>query len=79
LGLFGTSLQTLDGRRAGRVRSLLRAAVVWAPFVLFQLWQPWTVFHVVFPLVLAAGVGSALARPERGIPDLVVGTHLVPR
>jgi uncharacterized RDD family membrane protein YckC len=79
LWLFGTSLQTLDGRRAGRVRSLLRAAVVWAPFVLFQLWQPWTVFHVVFPLVLAAGVGSALARPERGIPDLVVGTHLVPR
>jgi uncharacterized RDD family membrane protein YckC len=79
LWLFGTSLQTLDGQRATRARSLLRAAVAWAPFVLFVVWQPWAVFHVVFPLVLAAGVGSALARPERGIPDLVVGTHLVPR
>jgi predicted membrane-bound mannosyltransferase len=61
------------------VRSLARAVVVWAPFVLFQLWQPWAVFHVVFPLVLAIGIGSALARPERGLPDRLVGTCLVPR
>jgi uncharacterized RDD family membrane protein YckC len=79
LWLFGMSLQTLDGRRAGRGRSLLRAVVVWAPFVLFQLWQPWAAFHVVFPLVLAIGLVSPLVRPDRGIPDLIVGTCLVPR
>jgi uncharacterized RDD family membrane protein YckC len=79
LWLFGTSLQALDGRPASRVRSLLRAVVVWAPFVLFQLWQPWAVFHVVFPLVLAIGVGFTVARPERGLPDQIVGTCLVPR
>jgi hypothetical protein len=79
LALFGMSLQTLDGQRAGRLRSLLRAVVVWAPFVLFRLWQPWAVVHVVFPLVLVTGVAYTLARPGRGIADLIVGTHLVPR
>jgi uncharacterized RDD family membrane protein YckC len=79
LALFGMSLQTHDGRRAGRLRSLLRAMVVWAPFVLFRLWQPWAVFHIVFPLALVIGISYTLARPERGIPDLIVGTHLVPR
>jgi hypothetical protein len=79
LALFGMSLQTLDGRRAGRPRSLLRAMAVWAPFVLFRFWQPWAVVHIVFPLVLAIGIGYTLARPERGIPDLIAGTHLVPR
>jgi hypothetical protein len=79
LWLFGMSLQTLDGRRASRLRSLLRAAVVWAPFALFALWQPWAVFHVVFPLVLAIAVGYTLVRPERGLADLIAGTCLVPR
>ena len=71
LALFGMRLQTLDGQRASRLRSLLRAAVVWAPFVAFCFWAPWVVLHVAFPLVLAIGCGFALARPERGIPDLI--------
>jgi len=79
LALFGMSLQTPDGRGASRLRSLARAAVVWTPFVVFQLWQPWTVFHVVFPLVLVVGIASTLARPARSIPDVIAGTWLVPR
>jgi hypothetical protein len=79
LALFGVALQTSNGERAGRTRSLLRAVVVWAPILLSRLWQPWIVLHVAFPLVLAAGVGYALARPDRGVADLIAGTHLVPR
>jgi len=79
LALFGMRLQTLVGQPASRLRSFLRAAVAWAPFIVFRFWAPWVVLHVAFPLVLAIGCGWALARPERGIPDLIVRTQLVPR
>jgi len=79
LALFGIGLQTLDGRRAGRWRSLGRAAVVWAPLVVLWFWHPWIALHVALPLILTAGVGSVLVRPERALPDLLAGTVLVPR
>jgi hypothetical protein len=72
-------VQTTRGERASRLRCLLRSALTWVPFVLFRFWQPWPVLWVVFPATVVAGVSLALARPDRGLPDLVARTRLVPR
>ena len=92
----GISLQTRDGSRAGRARHLVRAVIVWAPFLMFlptsvsparwSISDSWWLPDVTWPWILAlpwllglAGIVVALARPSRGIPDLIAGTYLVPR
>jgi len=77
--LFGIVVQTTRGERASRLRCLLRSALTWAPFVLFRFWQPWPILWVVLPATVVAGVGLALAQPDRGLPDLVARTRLVAR
>jgi len=88
---FEMSLQTHDGRKAGRVRCVVRAAVAWFPGVPLGLWflAPFLGLRFLrvepsLPLLLAmiviafAGLIYNLIRPERGIPDIIAGTYLMP-
>ena len=93
--LSGITLQRRDGSRAGRASYLARAAIVWAPFLMFLptrfnvSWlasDPSWAASAAWPWALAvpwllglAGIAVALARPSRGIPDVIAGTYLVPR
>jgi hypothetical protein len=85
--LSGIALQTSDGRRAGRVRCLCRALLVWSPFlVLFPVFPGLGLNPIAgavpLPVLVPAAVAGfvyALVRPERGVPDLIVGTYLVPK
>jgi eukaryotic-like serine/threonine-protein kinase len=86
LYLFGLTLQRQDGRRVGRLRALLRTVLAWLPFivalVLTGLEVPWTPLTPLgAPLALAAlaGLAWAVVHPDRGIPDLLADTRLVPR
>ena len=58
---------------------LARALIAWAPYPVFHFWSPWPILYVVFPATVMVAVVYSIARPQRGIPDLVAGTHLVPR
>jgi hypothetical protein len=78
LALFGIAIQSVEGERASRLRCLLRAAVAWGPLVLFHFWQPWLVLQVLAPLTVASAAVVALAWPDRGLPDLIAQTRLVP-
>jgi hypothetical protein len=73
LRLCGIAIQRVDGRRAGRMVCLLRGVVVWSPLLLL-----WVGDYLVMA-VFALGATYAMARPARGIPDLITRTHLVPR
>jgi hypothetical protein len=85
LFLFGIAVQMKDGRRASRFRCFVRALVGWSPALV--LWLP--KFEVVQPLpdsvlallllIIVSGTIYAFIKPERGLPDLIVGTQLVPR
>ena len=88
LHLFGIAIQTTKGSRAGRFRCLLRVFVAWSPFMLpilliviegdhgFATANRLLLFMV--PVAILGAVYAA-ASPERGIQDVIVGTHLVPR
>ena len=102
--LCGISVQRADGRRAGRLRCLWRAAIMWSPAFLVVVTialtiglRPSVFLNVINPRLPAlpmsfvwaalvalaaayvlAGV-YAIARPTRGIPDLLAATSLVPR
>lgn len=90
LYLFGAAVQTLDGRRASRWRCLMRALAGWGVFLLYpqgplvgplgiQLPEPG--MHAVgMALVVLAlvAVGYAIRKPDRGLPDRIAGTVLVP-
>jgi hypothetical protein len=68
---------------------------VWAPFLMFLptrfnvSWlvsDPSWAANAGWPWALAvpwllglAGIAVAMARPSRGIPDVIAGTYLVPR
>ncbi len=79
LALLGVAVQNAEGGQVSRLRCFLRAVVGWGPFALYHLWQPWPVLYVLFPITVVAGVAVALARPDGGLPDRIVGTRLVPR
>jgi len=85
--LFGVAVQTEEGRAAGRARCFGRAAAAWglfllfAPFLLLQSTFLSMFFVVLLGLwtpVLGAAI-IAVVNPERGIPDVLAGTCLVPR
>jgi hypothetical protein len=83
LSLFGVAVQTEEGQPAGRARCLGRAVARWGLFLLFApfLLIPSLFFLVLFglwaPVLGAAIIG--LLHPDRGLPDLLAGTYLVPR
>jgi serine/threonine protein kinase len=86
------SLLTLDGRHASYGRSMVRALAVWAPFFFAGLLmlivgpgaprdRPATVLVIVAAACTIA-IGGALYSllvPQRGLPDVIAGTHLVPK
>ena len=87
LRISGLVLQTSQGLPAGRLRSLVRALVVWGPFpALFPafglnplasmvpLWM-----MAAIAAIEAVGFGYTLFRPDRGLPDLIAGTYLMPK
>jgi RDD family len=89
--LFGISLQTRDGRRAGPGRCVLRALLAWGLFLLFLPFfqqqklletlgwsgRSWSGLQVLFLLL---GIGCLIYgffSPERGVADRIAGTHQV--
>ena len=89
--MFQMSLQTRDGRKAGRIRCLVRAAVAWSPAVPLGLWfvapvlglrfvrvEPSLTLLLAMIAIALVGLIYNLIRPERGIPDIVAGTYLMP-
>jgi hypothetical protein len=87
--LFGVAVQTEEGRPAGRARCFGRAVAAWGLFFLFApfLMPLQSAFSSIFFVVLlglwipvlGAAAIIALVKPERGIPDVLAGTYLVPR
>ena len=81
----GIEVQTGRGEPAGRRRCLLRASVAWSPLFLLSVLVMTVRSERLDPFAsaamlvfLAAGV-YAMIRPPRGLPDLVAGTHLMPK
>jgi hypothetical protein len=89
LYLSGIAIQNAEGGRAGRLRCFLRALVALSPFLLATLLLIWdkgdsafAIANRLLPIlvpVAVLGAVYAVASPERGIQDVIVGTHLVPR
>lgn len=93
LHLFRITVQTGDGRRAGRLRCFLRALVAWGLFLPFLPFPPFTVLikslgvggeaeillKIAVLFIALGGAASSLIRPERGLADRIAGTYLVPR
>jgi len=82
LHLAGISVAQRDGSPAGRVRCALRSGVAWAPWIaLFFVAR--ATMPLALEIVLAAlgvlGAVYAFLHAERGIPDRVMGTVLVPK
>ncbi len=91
LYVFGITVQTADGRPASRWRCLARALVAWFFFTLCALLPlipgiprlnlsltslPFSILPGAVALIAAI---FSVANPERGIPDFIARTHLVPR
>jgi hypothetical protein len=87
---FGTAVTTASGADVSRIRAGARALVAWSPALLLvvlpRVWHGLatnTGGGVALPvgtvLVMIAGGAFAILRPERGIPDQVTGTWLVPK
>jgi hypothetical protein len=95
LRLLGVTAVTGDGQRASRLRLLGRTLLAWSPgalglllsLALMYAWMPGfdsdvpAVVWILGPLtvLVLAGVAWAVWKPARSLPDLAVGTWLVPR
>lgn len=80
LGVSGIRVQTLDGRRASRLRRIMRAEIAWGGFWLILLFgEPSVPEFIVFVAFGLLASTYAIVKPERGIPDLIARTYLVPR
>jgi hypothetical protein len=86
LRLLGLTLQRADGARVERARAVARTVLAWAPFLAALALDVgdvrWPLLSPVGLLLVSTAVGGvawALAHPDRGIPDVLAGTRLVPR
>jgi uncharacterized RDD family membrane protein YckC len=90
--LIGLAVVTRDGNEIGRVRSLARTLIAWAPISAWLVLLPNPIFMGFGPAsplpVLAislafaamiAGVVWTIAAGDRGLQDRIAGTWLVPR
>jgi hypothetical protein len=79
-----------DGRKAGRIRAIVRLLLGWAPALLAlialglaaTLEASGIVMAMLFTAclgILAASLVIAMRRPDRGFADLLCGTAIVPR
>jgi eukaryotic-like serine/threonine-protein kinase len=91
--MFGIALQDARGGTPGRLRCAVRSLIVWLPVaaiarafwvklephrLTFGFNVPMSVFWMMV-LGLIAVAAIALLRPDRGVPDVICGTRLVPR
>jgi eukaryotic-like serine/threonine-protein kinase len=91
--LLGHAVVTREGTEIGRLLSLTRVLVAWAPAIAWLLYlasmpkvqgfvpvppNPFTGI-VVTLVTLAAGACLTIMRPERGPHDWLLGTRVVPR
>jgi hypothetical protein len=87
--LIGLAVVTRDGNEIGRVRSLARTLIAWAPILVWLVSVPAQIdmgpgpgsvlaIGLVFG-AMTAGVVWAIAAPDRGLHDRIVGTWVVPR
>lgn len=85
LYLFGIAIQTGEGDKANRWRCLLRSIAAWSlllpPFLVIAAGHESIGNKLLLLLTPLAALGAAysIVRPERGIPDRIAGTCLVPR
>ena len=81
LHLTGITVARVDGAPAGRIRCALRSAIAWAPFIALILAPHGTPVAVQLALAAlgVAGAAYAFLHTERGVPDLVMRTVLVPK
>jgi RDD family len=81
----GIAVVTKNGRKAGRLRLLWRAAWAWMPIWLafglgVVVHSPGDDHFVAAGLMVGLGMCIlAVRRPERGLQDRLAGTYLVPR
>jgi len=70
-----------DGSRASRLRTFWRSLITWSPCLLlaipFVLMASIAVYSVL--TILIALVVCSASMPERGLPDRIANTYLVPR
>jgi len=90
--LFGLRIAVVaaDGSRASRLRTFWRGLIAWSPCLLLVVPSVVSLFaspvilmhpiavHLLLPVLIALVVWSAWM-PERGLPDRIAGTYLVPR
>lgn len=85
--LLGISIQTQKGFRIGRIRASYRSLLSWLPILLFNpgVMKFFTVpgpagNYFYFGLIFLTFVGMiyAVLNPNRGLPDRIAGTVLVP-
>ncbi len=81
--LLGMVVVDRKGLKAARSRAMLRSLIAWAPPLVLAIWteigDPSMEVSVGLSVLWLAGLLWALARPRRGVQDLVTGTGLVPR
>jgi len=87
--LIGLAVVTRDGNEIGRVRSLARTLIAWAPILVWLVSVPAQIdmgpgpgsvlaIGLVFG-ALIAGVVWTIAAANRGLQDRIAGTWVVPR
>ncbi len=81
LHMFGIGVARLDGMPAARWRCGLRSLVAWSPLVVYRFVPDGTpvAVRVMLATIALGGVIYAVMVPERGVPDRVAGTVLVPK
>lgn len=85
LRLLGIAIVTRTGARASRLRVVWRSLITWTPCLLAPVallplegsGMTW-VLPLMAAVLIAVAVWSTLI-PQRGIPDRIAGTYLVPR
>jgi len=85
LRLLGIAIVTRTGARASRLRVFWRSLITWLPcllalIVVVPFGKPGVIWGLplLLPVLTALAVWSALM-PQRGFPDRIAGTYLVPR
>ena len=87
--LIGLAVVTRDGNEIGRVRSLARTLIAWAPILVWLVSVPAQIdmgpgpgsvlaISLVFGAMIA-GVVWTIAAADRGLHDRIAGTWVVPR
>ena len=75
--MLGTAVVRRDGSDASRIRTLLRAAIAWAPVAVMVLLPDRSLLQLIPIVAMVAGAAWVVWHPSRGIQDRVAGTWVV--